>query len=73
MTHRPQACPLDRRQWLKAVGTALAGLVLASRLPFWPAGSVDPAGPHPGAAAARPIAVRDDRRYILGFESDLIF
>ncbi len=54
---------LDRRQWLKVTGLALAGAVLA------PARAV-PAPPAPRAAPGAPPVPRPGREYVLGFEVD---
>jgi hypothetical protein len=65
----PESKPINRRQWLKAAGGAVAGAaVLASRAsgrkgPTEPGAASRPADPAPPAETARPA-----REIIHGFE-----
>jgi len=68
----PKSSSLNRRQWLGSVGAALAGLLVARRLPAAAraAGEERPVESHPdnGRVATPRDAVEQERRYIHGFE-----
>lgn len=69
MSNLPPSASFNRRQWLKATGATLAGVVLAARLPGGPA--VAPVARRTADAdeAPRPLAPRAGRSYVHGFEA----
>jgi hypothetical protein len=63
-----ESAPLDRRQWLKAAGGAVAGAVLVSRSPG-ATGAPEPEASRPAPdATTPPPESRGERRYVMGFE-----
>jgi hypothetical protein len=69
MSNPPSSTPFNRRQWLKATGATLAGVVLAARLPGGL--TVAPAVRRARDAdeTPRPLAPRAGRSYVHGFEA----
>ncbi len=69
MPNPPTAVPLSRREWLRTVGTALTGLMLAARLPGALALAGAGGNPSPAAPTPAPSLCRPEREYVLAFEA----
>jgi hypothetical protein len=66
-----KSAPLNRREWLKATGATVAGVVLATRLPGSGAPGVGDRRDNGNGAPKNPATsaqARGDRQYIHGFE-----